>query len=122
MKNASFLLAIGRILVGVVSLTSPSLLSSIMKISGSYHLPEVAVMARLFGVREVALGSALLFLDAASILKLGLFVDAADALAVFYGYLFESLTLNQVMGTLPGAIGALLLGWLGLKSIQHKKK
>lgn len=46
-------LAIGRIVLGVVSLAAPNVLAKASRVSGT---PELVYMTRIFGVRAIALG------------------------------------------------------------------
>ena len=75
-------LSIGRIVVGLVSLLSPSLAAKLLLLDRGAN-PALPYLSRMFGSREIALGGLTLAAtgDARSrLVQVGVAVDAADAL------------------------------------------
>lgn len=76
-------LSVGRIVIGVISLLSPGLAARMMMLDAKAN-PQLPLMTRAFGSREVALGALTLAStgDARDrMIQTGVAVDAADVLA-----------------------------------------
>ena len=74
-------LSVGRIVIGVVSIASPTLAARLFGLSPADN-PQMGFFTRLFGVREIALGGLTLLAkgDARRTMVLaGMAVDGADA-------------------------------------------
>lgn len=79
-------LAVARIALGAASWLAPSTVLTTARLGQS--APQSALLMRLFGAREVALGAAGLLAPhhRSSLLKVGLAVDALDAVAGLLAY------------------------------------
>jgi hypothetical protein len=76
-------LSLGRIVVGVISLLSPGLAAKLMFLDSRAN-PQLPLMTRAFGSREIALGALTLAStgdDRERMVQAGIAVDAADVLA-----------------------------------------
>lgn len=76
-------LAVGRILIGLVSLVSPTLAGRLFLLDPERN-PQMEYISRLFGSREIALGAAALATSGSSLRNVvvaGVAIDAADAAA-----------------------------------------
>ncbi len=75
-------LAYGRIVVGALSLLSPSLTARLFLLDPKSN-PQLSYMGRMFGSREIALGAITLASSGQArrrLVQLGVAVDGADAL------------------------------------------
>ncbi len=98
-------LSLGRVGLGAVALARPTAVSALLALDspghpGSTVSPTESVVARLFGVREVALGVTTMLAPPAlrpSLLTSGVLVDLGDAAAC-------------VLGRRSGALGARVAG------------
>lgn len=94
-------LSAGRIVVGSLSLLSPSLAARTLGLSATAN-PQLPVMTRMFGSREIALGAITLASSGAarrSLVQVGVAVDGADAVTGVLGV---------ASGSMPKVAGALL--------------
>lgn len=111
-------LSLGRIVVGAVALADPRLGARLFQLDPTAN-PQVPFMARLFGSREVAIGTATLLARGRTrrnLVLLGVLVDAADAGTGYLGIQDGSVT-KQAGGPLIGvAGGAVVAGLLGLRT------
>lgn len=109
-------LSLGRIGIGVVSIGSPALAARMFGLDVTTN-PQLPMMTRLFGVREIALGAATLTAKGSArrnLVLAGVAVDAGDAACGVIG------VGNQEVGKLSGgmltavALGAAATGVAGL--------
>lgn len=76
-------LAVGRIALGTVSLVSPGLAAKLFLLDPKAN-PQLGLMTRLFGSREIALGAITLATTGTArraLVQVGVAVDGADVLA-----------------------------------------
>ncbi len=76
-------LAVGRITIGALSLLSPTLTAKMFLLDPGAN-PQLGLMTRLFGSREIALGAITLATSGVarrSLVQVGVAVDGADVLA-----------------------------------------
>jgi len=111
-------LAGGRVAIGASAWLAPNLVGRLFGLDPRGN-PQLTFMARLFGVRDVALGVGALSSSAESRrlwLQLGAGCDALDAVAARRGA--KDGSLPKFAATLSGAaaVGALALGILALAS------
>ena len=74
-------ISLGRIAIGVGSITSPQLTARLFGLSPAAN-PHVGYFARMFGVREIALGALTLMAKGEvrrTMVKAGIAVDSGDA-------------------------------------------
>ncbi len=74
-------LSIGRIVVGLISLLSPSLAARLFLLDGRAN-PALPYLSRMFGSREIALGALTLASTGSArsqLVKVGVAIDGADA-------------------------------------------
>jgi hypothetical protein len=74
-------LAIGRIVIGIVSLVSPSLAARLFLLDARAN-PSLPYMTRMFGSREIALGGLTLAASGDArrrLVQVGVAIDGADA-------------------------------------------
>jgi hypothetical protein len=108
-------LALGRIVIGVTALASPSLTAKLFRLDLDNN-PQLPYMSRLFGSREVALGALTLIARGPArrkLVALGIAIDGADGFAGFDA--MKSGTVSQSVGiglTVP-ALGAMVAGAVG---------
>lgn len=111
-------LSLGRIAIGALSLARPSTAAVAFGLTPSTQ-PEVAYVTRLFGSREVALGTATLLSRGkgrTALVLLGVGVDLADAVTGHLGPR-EGQVSRRAGATLLGpALGAVAAGVLGLRT------
>lgn len=118
------LLSIGRILVGGASLLSPTFLANL--VSYPYHPSTSSMSYRLFGSRELVLGSCLWLANTNSsellppVLLIGAMIDAIDIVSTGGCILFEgNLSHWAVSVTAGGAalfVAVQLWAWNGLRT------
>ena len=102
-------LAYGRVVVGAMSLLSPSLTARIFLLDPKAN-PQLAYMGRMFGSREIALGAITLASSGEArrkLTQLGVAVDGADA---FTGIV------SAASGSVPKKTG-LLMAVAGLAAV-----
>jgi hypothetical protein len=105
-------LSLGRILVGLLTFVRPALAGRLFGIDMPGN-PQLPTMARLFAVREVALGVATLVAPAETrkqMVALGVAVDAADGVASVMGVREKSLPKLAGVMLVGTAIGAVYSG------------
>ena len=113
-------LALGRVVIGVLSIFSPSLAAKLFRLDGDAN-PQLPYLSRMFGSREIALGALTLAASGTArrnLILVGIAVDGSDAVA---GHLagregYVSRTTSTFL-TLPalGAVAAGVVGVLGGK-------
>ncbi len=110
-------LSLGRIAIGAVSLARPELAGKLFQLNVAEN-PQLPYVARLFGAREIALGTLTLFARGSArrnLVLVGIAVDAADAGTGYLG-IKEGHVSRATGGALIGpAIGAVLSGLVGLR-------
>jgi hypothetical protein len=110
-------LSLGRIAVGVVSFARPGLAAKMLGVD-VVNNPQGPYLARLFGSREIALGTATLLARGKTrrnLVVAGIGVDLADAATGVLGIQDKSVSV-RTGGMLVGpAIGAVLSGVAGLR-------
>ena len=110
-------LALGRAAFGVVALLAPRLVGRAW-IGSSGSAADVAVVARAFGVRDLALGygtyKAITEKDGArGWIEAGIAVDAVDGIAA----LLSPLPLAKRLGVAAMAVGAVVAGMTALSDL-----
>ncbi len=104
-------LSIGRIVVGVLSLVSPGLAAHLLFGLKPDANPQLPVLGRMFGAREIAIGAATLAASGPARRNLviaGIGVDAADAATGITGT--RKAEVGKVSG---GLLTAVALGAVG---------
>jgi len=113
-------LSLGRIGLGVAALVKPDLVAGTMGTTSSSP-----VLTQWFGSREIALGTATLLTRGGSqksLYAIGMAVDAADA-ATALAAMREGTMPKNIGGPTAGvAVGAVLVGLLGLLGLGRRKK
>lgn len=109
-------LSLGRIAIGVAALAAPDTAAKLFRLDPVAN-PQLSYMTRMFGSREIALGTVTLISRGGSrraLTTVGIAVDAADAYAGFdagaAGIVSES---TSRMLVAPAAV-AVLAGFIGL--------
>lgn len=103
-------LSLGRIVVGLLFFLRPDLASRLMG-QDVQRNPELALGARLFGSRDVALGTATLLAKGTArrnLIVAGIAVDAADAGAAGLG--FSDKSIRPVPAALLGGVALMAVG------------
>lgn len=111
-------LSIGRIVVGVVSFARPGVAAGIFgrDIEGN---PQGPVLARLFGSREIALGTATLLARGTTrrnLVLAGIGVDLADAATGVLGVQDKTVSTRTGAMLVVPALGAVVSGLAGLRA------
>lgn len=110
-------LSLGRIAIGAVALANPALCAKLFQLDVESN-PQLPYVSRLFGSREIALGTVTLLARGSTrrnLVLVGIAVDAADAGTGYLG-IKEGQVSQSVGGALIGpAVGAMLAGLLGLR-------
>ena len=109
-------LALGRIAIGVGALASPDLASKLFRLDGANN-PQLPYMTRMFGSREIALGTATLLAKGSArrtLVALGIFVDGADAFAGYDAMRTGAVTNSVGVGLTAPAVGAVIAGAVAL--------
>lgn len=112
-------LSLGRIVVGLLFFLRPDLAARIMGQDLEQN-PELALGARLFGSRDVALGAATLLAKGTArrnLVVAGIAVDAADAAAAAIGAKDKSL--RSVPAAMLAGVALLAVGQ-GVVSLRKK--
>jgi hypothetical protein len=111
-------LSLGRVVIGIVSLLSPTLAGKLFRLDVASN-PQLPFLSRMFGSREIALGALTLASSGTTrrnLLLAGIAVDGADAVA---GQLSgREGSVSRSTGTLLtlvalGAVGVGVMGVLG---------
>jgi hypothetical protein len=111
-------LSLGRIAVGLVSFLRPEVAASMFGIDVE-HNRQGPYLMRLFGSREIAIGTATLLARGRTrrnLLLAGIGVDAADAATGALGIRDRSVTARTGAMLVAPALGAVLAGVAGLRS------
>lgn len=116
-------LALGRIAVGTIAFAKPDLAGKLFQLDVANN-PQLPYLSRLFGSREIALGTLTLISRGSArrnLVLIGVAVDAADAATGYLG-IKEGHVSKSTAGLLIGpAVGAVLSGLLGLR-VKSKVK
>ncbi len=111
-------LSLGRIAVGIVSFARPDVAAGMLGLDVANN-PQTPYAARLFGSREIAIGTLTLMATGTTrrnLVLAGIGVDVADAVTGVLGIRDKSVsTRSGAMLTAP-AVGAVLSGIAGLRS------
>lgn len=109
-------LSLGRIAIGVGSIASPSLSAKVFGLSPEAN-PQMAFMTRMFGVREIALGSLTLLARGRArrtMVLAGMAVDGGDAATGVIALARKEVPLLSAGGLIVVALGAVGSGAAGL--------
>ncbi|WP_067429902.1 DUF4267 domain-containing protein [Nocardioides jensenii] len=110
-------LNLGRLVLGLLSLLTPTLATRIFGLDGAKN-PQLGYMTRMFGSREVAVGALTLAASGTrrrDLVLVGVGIDAADAVAGMVSGANGSVSKKTaVLLTLP-ALGAVIAGVAGLR-------
>ena len=110
-------LSLGRIVVGVISFAQPGLAAKMFGLDIENN-PQGPYLARLFGSREIAIGSATLLARGKTrrnLVLAGIGVDAADAATGVLGIREKSVPVRTGAMLIVPAILAVLSGFAGLR-------
>ena len=111
-------LSLGRIVVGALAFAQPAVAAKLFGLDLEKN-PQSPYLARLFGSREIAIGTATLLSRGTTrrnLVLAGIGVDAADAATGVLGIQDKSVTMRTgVMLILP-AVLAVVSGFTGLRS------
>jgi hypothetical protein len=110
-------LSLGRIAVGALSFARPGVAATMFGIDIQNN-PQGAYLARLFGSREVAIGTATLLARGKTrrnLVLAGIGVDLADAATGVLGIRDKSVSVRTGAMLVGPAIGAVLAGVNGLR-------
>lgn len=115
--NPALGLAAARIGVGAVALANPDLAAKSFGLDPGAN-PQLAVMTRLFGSREILLGAVTLLAKGRAkrgLILAGVLIDAADAAAVFQATR-DGIATKETAAALGGAAtGAVFAGLAGAR-------
>ena len=110
-------LSLGRILVGIVAFARPDVGAKALGISVGDN-PQSPYLTRLFGTREIAIGTATLAARGKTrrnLVLAGIGVDAADAATGVLGIQDRSVSKRTAAMLVVPALGAVLSGLAGLR-------
>jgi hypothetical protein len=110
-------LSLGRIVVGVLSFAQPGLAAKMFGLDIENN-PQGPYLARLFGSREIAIGTATLLARGTTrrnLVLAGIGVDAADAATGVLGIQDKSVPVRTGALLIVPAILAVLSGFAGLR-------
>jgi len=110
-------LSLGRIAVGVVSFVNPALAAKLFGLDVDNN-PQGPYLARLFGSREIAIGTATLLARGKTrrnLVLAGIGVDAADAATGVLGIQDKTVPVRTGVLLIVPAILAVLSGFAGLR-------
>jgi hypothetical protein len=110
-------LSLGRIAVGVVSFARPAVAAKMFGLDIANN-PQGPYLARLFGSREIAIGTATLLARGTTrrnLVLAGIGVDAADAATGVLGIQDKSVPVRTGVLLIVPAIFAVLSGFAGLR-------
>jgi hypothetical protein len=110
-------LSLGRIAVGVVSFARPGLAARMLGVDLESN-PQSPYLARLFGSREIAIGTATLLSRGATrrnLVMAGIGVDLADAVTGALGIQDKTVSRRTGAMIIAPAVGAVLSGFAGLR-------
>jgi hypothetical protein len=109
-------LSLGRIGLGVLALAAPATTAKIFGLQPESN-PQLGVVSRMFGAREVALGAVTLASRGTlrrNLTAVGMAVDAADAATGIAGLKTQQLSRSAGLGLAGGALGAVAAGGAAL--------
>jgi hypothetical protein len=110
-------LSLGRIAVGAISFARPGLAATMFGIDVESN-PQGPYLARLFGSREIAIGTATLLTRGKTrrnLVLAGIGVDLADAATGVMGIQDKSVSARTGAMLIGPAVGAVLAGFAGLR-------
>jgi hypothetical protein len=110
-------LSLGRIAVGAISFARPGVAATMFGLDIENN-PQAPYLARLFGSREIALGTATLLARGSTrrnLLLAGIGVDLADAATGVLGIQDKSVSTRTGAMLIGPAVGAVLAGLAGLR-------
>ena len=110
-------LSLGRVVVGAVAFAQPGLAAKMLGLDIENN-PQGPYMARLFGSREIAIGTATLMARGTTrrnLVLAGIGVDAADAATGVLGIQDKSVPVRAGAMLIVPAILAVLSGFAGLR-------
>jgi hypothetical protein len=110
-------LSLGRIALGAASLYDPALTARQMMLDPVGN-PQVPYLTRLFGIREIAIGTATLLATGSArrnLVLLGILVDGADAATGYLASRDGSVPARAGQSLTAVAAGAVVAGLLGLR-------
>jgi hypothetical protein len=111
-------LSLGRIAVGAISFARPGLAATMFGIDIE-HNPQGPFLARLFGSREIALGTATLLARGSTrrnLVLAGIGVDLADAATGVLGIQDKTVSTRAGAMLIGPSLGAVLSGVAGLRT------
>jgi hypothetical protein len=110
-------LSLGRIAVGAISFARPGLAATMFGLDVENN-PQGPYLARLFGSREIAIGTATLLARGTTrrnLVLAGIGVDLADAATGVMGIQDKSVSARTGAMLIGPAVGAVLAGFAGLR-------
>ncbi|HET6940133.1 MAG TPA: DUF4267 domain-containing protein [Nocardioides sp.] len=110
-------LSLGRIAVGAISFARPGLAATMFGLDVENN-PQGPYLARLFGSREIAIGTATLLARGKTrrnLVLAGIGVDLADAATGVMGIQDKSVSARTGAMLIGPAVGAVLAGFAGLR-------
>jgi hypothetical protein len=110
-------LSLGRIAVGMLSFLQPALAAKLLGVNIETN-PQGPYLVRLFGSREVAIGTATLLARGKTrrnLIFAGIGVDLADAATGVLGIQDKSVPTRTGAMLVAPALGAVLAGFAGLR-------
>jgi hypothetical protein len=113
-------LSLGRIVVGIVSFANPRLAAGMLGLDFEGN-PQGSFMARLFGTREIAIGTATLLARGKTrrnLAVVGIGIDLADAATAVLGVQDKTLTKRTASMLVVPALGAAASGAVGLRAAK----
>jgi hypothetical protein len=111
-------LSLGRIAVGAISFARPALAAKMFGLDVANN-PQGPYLARLFGSREIALGTATLLARGSArrnLVLAGIGVDVADAATGVLGIQNKSVPVRTGAMLIGPSLGAVLSGIAGLRT------
>jgi hypothetical protein len=116
-------LSLGRIAIGIGSIASPSLTAKMFGLSPANN-PQMGYFTRMFGVREIALGSLTLLAkgDARrSMVLAGMAVDGGDAATGVIALVRKEVPVLTGAGLIAVALGAVASGGASLAQSDYSQ-
>ena len=113
-------LSLGRIAIGVSSIASPTFTAKLFNLSPDDN-PQMGFMTRMFGVREIAIGSMTLLARGRarrSLVLAGMAVDGGDAATGVIALARKEVPVLAAGGMIAVALGAVGAGAAGLAQGQ----
>lgn len=109
-------LSLGRIALGAGAVAAPALAAKLFRLDVAAN-PQLTYMTRMFGSREIALGTLTLLAPTGArkkLIALGIGVDGADAFAGYDAWQSGAVDKQTGMFLAAPALGAVVAGVLGL--------